>query len=100
MSLSEKEFESGLAVLKASLDETDVHIKQLDTEAKDLLESVREYNKKKEQIAQLKKSRRAVLQNLLAITEFFQKVTGHFPDGMYPLFSKENTEHPEEVHAQ
>jgi septal ring factor EnvC (AmiA/AmiB activator) len=100
MSLSEKEFESGLAVLKASLDETDGQIKQLDMEAKDLLESVREYNKKKEQIAQLKKSRRAVLSNLLAITEFFQKITGHFPDGMYPLFSKENTERTEEVVTQ
>ena len=100
MSLSEKEFESGLAVLKASLDETDAHIKTLTTEADDLKETVREYNKKKEEIAQLKKSRRAIFQNLLVITDFIQKVTGHFPDGMFPLFSQENTEHAQEPAAQ
>lgn len=89
MSFTEKGLTDGLAALKASLDETDSRIKAASEKADELKDFVRQYNQIKQEIAEMRKSRRATFQTLITITQFVQRVTGEFPDGMYPLFSQE-----------
>lgn len=88
--VTEKDLESGIGVIKAELDQIDVEIKRAQDEASELKGMVRQYNELKQRAADLKKKRKHVSQTLMTVSEFLQRITGHFPDGMFPLFNQEH----------
>ncbi len=88
MTASAAEFESGLQAVKAELDDLDRQIGTTHALADELKDFVKRYNELKLKEHELRKSRKTVLANLKLLSEFYQRITGTFPDGMYPLFSQ------------
>jgi uncharacterized coiled-coil DUF342 family protein len=85
-------FETGLASIKTELEELDLQLRTLHEKAEELKPFVKEYNELKQKEADTKKKRRSVNQTLELLVKFYEKLTGKFPDGLFPLFSQENTQ--------
>lgn len=91
MELDVTKIETALQNEKAELDELDLRVKEIKNKANELKPVVQQYNGLKQEEADLRKLHRAK-QNVFKLhTEFIQGITGEFPDGVFPLFSHQNT---------
>ena len=92
-------FSAPLLKIKDEIDSLDLKI----TGCADEMESLREYKDKyfemKDQKKVLSKQRRDRLSTLKILASYYKEAAGEEPDGMYPLFSQDNSNEPNTINS-
>lgn len=86
------DFEKPLLAIKEEIDALDVKITGCEDNMVTLKPYADQYAENRDTRKGLKKLKREKMGVLRTLTEFYKKATGEMPDGIYPLFSRENTE--------
>jgi hypothetical protein len=84
--------DAALRGYKEELEQCDRDITQLSKMAEELRPTVKKFEELRSRLKETKKNRRALYTRVKTVAEFLRKVTGEFPDYMYPLFSKSTEE--------